>query len=114
MLTDSVGITMRHIRVRDLANLTDEKKSTGDTLINTAIASIETIFDADSVHVTDESTKDELEKFVNSLNRSQMKQIEEFIENTPKVEADVKFTCSNPECGHANEITLTGTKSFFE
>lgn len=114
MLNDTIGITMRHIRVRDLANLTDEKKSKSDLVVETVIASIASIYDENGVYPTDESSKDELLAFVNSLNRGQMKKIEEFINTTPKVELKVKFTCTNEECKHENEVTLSGVQSFFE
>lgn len=114
MLTDNVGITMRHVRVRDLASLTDEKKSRSDILIETVIASIASIFDSNGVYPTDESSKEELVTFVNSLNRAHMKQIEEFISTTPKVELQAKFKCSDKGCNHENDKTLTGVQSFFE
>lgn len=114
MLNDTVGVTMRHVRVRDLAMLADEKKSNGDIFVDTAIASIHSIFDSNGVYLTDETRKDELVNFVLSLGRSQMKHIEEFITATPKIELVVKFKCTNPECNHENEITLTGVRSFFE
>lgn len=113
MLTDTVGITMRHIRVRDLASLTDEKKNRSDIMVDTVIASIASIFDANGVYSTDESTKEELVAFVNSLNRSHMKQIEDYMSATPKIELKVKFTCTNEECKHENEVTLSGVQSFF-
>lgn len=114
MLSETVGITMRHIRVRDLANLTDEKKSRTDVMVDTVIASIDSIFDSNGVYKTDETSKDELSAFVNSLNRSHMKQIEDYISATPKIELKVKFTCTNEECKHENEVTLSGVQSFFE
>jgi hypothetical protein len=113
MLTDTVGITMRHIRVRDMGNLTDTKDQ-GDLINDTVIASIESIFDADHVYPTDTEKKEELVKFVNSLNRAQMKEIESYIANTPKVSCDVKFKCCNGECGHENKVSLTGIQSFFD
>lgn len=114
MLSETVGITMRHIRVRDLANLTDEKKSRSDVMVDTVIASIDSIFDSNGVYKTDESTKEELSAFVNSLNRSHMKQIEDYIAATPKIEIKVKFACTNEEYKHENEVTLSGVQSFFE
>lgn len=113
MLNDTVGITMRHVRVRDLASLTDERKSSADIFIDSVIASIHSIFDANGVYLTDETKKDELVNFVQSLSRSHMKEIEKFIADTPKVQLKVKFACTNEECKHENEITLTGIKSFF-
>jgi hypothetical protein len=113
MLSDTIGITMRHIRVRDLGSLTDEKKAKGDLFTDTIIASIATIFDATAVYPTDESKKEELVRFVGSLNRAQIKQIEEFIATTPKVEVVAKFKCGCEKCQADNEVKLTGIQSFF-
>lgn len=113
MLSDTVGITMRHIRVRDLGVLTNEKTNRSDLVTDTLIASIATIFDANSIHSTDDSSKEELTRFINSLSRVHMKQIEEFISATPKVECNVKFKCECADCAHENEVKLTGIQSFF-
>jgi len=75
------------------------------------MASIESIFDADTVYPSDKSTPQELTTFINSLNREQMSKIEKFIESTPKVEKDVTFSCSH--CKHENSINISGTQSFF-
>lgn len=109
LLSDNVGVIMRHVRVRDLDKLTKEQAQS-DTLINTIIASIESIYDEKNIHQTDESTHEELVEFINSLSRSHMKKIEEYIKETPKIEHTIKFKCSN---GHENEVTLSGVKSFF-
>lgn len=111
MLNDTVGIMMRYIRVRDLAQMTDEKSTSADTISTTIIASIQSIFDENGVYQTDESTKAELLSFVNSLNRAQVKEIEKFIATTPKVESVVKFECEH--CKEKNETTLSGVQSFF-
>lgn len=111
MLDDNIGIKMRHIRVRDLANITDDKKEKGEQIEETIIASIEAIYDENGVYPTDEASKSELHTFVNSLNRSQIKKIEEYIEQTPKIKLDVDFKCS--KCEHDITVTLEGVQSFF-
>lgn len=112
MLNDKVGITMRHIRVRDLASIADEKKDSSEKIIDTVIASIENIFDENGVYPTDESKKDELTAFVNSLNRKvHMKAIEDFIATTPKVSCIAEFKCKH--CEAENKIALAGLQSFF-
>lgn len=113
MLNDTIGITMRHIRVKDLGVLTD-KKGQADLVTDTVIASIASIFDAGAVYPTDEAKKDELVAFVNSLNRGHMKQIEEFIASTPKVTCDVGFVCQCDTCKHENKVKLSGIQSFFD
>lgn len=111
MLNESVGITMRHVRVKDLAGLTQEGKSNADLITDTIIASIESIFDASAVHPTDEAKREELVAFVNSLNRAQMQKIQDYIAATPKVEYKTTFCCSG--CKHSNEVVLSGIQSFF-
>jgi hypothetical protein len=114
MLTDTVGITLRYIRVKDLGMLTKDNKKTGDLITDSIIASIDTIFDDKGVYKTDDTPKNELAAFVGSLNRAQMNKIEDFIANTPRLEKTVSFKCSNAECNAENEVVLAGIKTFFE
>lgn len=111
MLTETVGVNLRHIRVKDMAQLSDDKKPQSEIINNVVMASIESIFDADNVYPSDKSTPQELTTFINSLNREQMSKIEKFIESTPKVQKDVCFSCTN--CNHDNSINVSGTQSFF-
>ena len=111
MLTDTVGINLRHIRVKDMALLADDKKPQSEIINNVVMASIESIFDADNVYPGDKSTPAELTTFINSLTRAQMSKIESFIESTPKVQKDVSFKCTS--CAHDNTINISGTQSFF-
>lgn len=111
MLTDTIGINLRHIRVKDMASLSDDTKPQSEIINNVIIASIESIFDADNVYPSEKSTPTELTTFINSLNREQMSKIESFIESTPKVQKDISFLCSH--CSHANSINISGTQSFF-
>lgn len=106
MLSDTVGITMRHIRIKDIEKIANSENQT----ISTIIASIHSIFDESSVYATDDTSYEELENFVQSLSRKHIAKIEEFISSSPKVEHTIKFTCSK---GHENEITLSGIQSFF-
>jgi len=112
MITDSVGVNMRYIRVKDMGALTDDKKSQSDLINEVVIASIESIFDADKVYPSENSSKAELIVFINSLNRSQMQKIEAFIAAVPSLKETVKFKCKG--CGHDNTLELSGTQSFFD
>ena len=111
MLTDTVGINMRYISVKDMTSLSAVQEKNNDLVTETIIASIDSIFDADKIYPTDESTREELETFINSLNRSQMSKIEKFISAIPKLQHTVKFKCS--KCDVNNDITLSGAQSFF-
>ena len=111
MITDTVGVNMHYIRVKDMGALTDDKKSQSDLINEVVIASIESIFDAEKVYPAENSTKAELITFINSLNRSQMQKIEAFIAAVPALKQNVQFKCKS--CGHDNQLELSGTQAFF-
>ena len=112
MLTSTVGINLRYIKVKDMAALSDTNKSQGELINNLIVASIESIFDETAVYPADTSSTEELQGFINSLNREQMSKIEAFISAAPKLQHSLKFTCKG--CSHDNDVTLSGLQSFFE
>lgn len=113
MLTDKIGVVLKYMSVKDMSRITTKKNSsTVEMMTDTIISCIDSIFDGDTIYAAENSSRSELEAFINSLSRSQMKLIEEFIMDIPKVKHDVKFTCVS--CKHANEISLTGAQTFFE
>lgn len=112
MLTDTVGLNMRYIQVKDMNVLMKDSSAKGEMITDLVIASITSIFDAGGVYPADQTAREEMETFINSLNRSQMKLIETFIAEAPKLTHDLEFVCSS--CKEKNKLTLTGAQSFFE
>lgn len=111
MLTDSVGVKLKWLTVDSVESLADfETAPQAEIMNDLVIASIDSIFTNDAVYPANQSTKEELTAFIESLNRGQMEKIEEFIANTPKLQHEVKFKC---KCGCENAETLQGLKSFF-
>jgi len=111
MLTDTVGVTMQYLKVRDIKAV-NESKSQTETIMDTIIAMINTIFDQNGVYKKSDSTQEELLTFINSLSRSQIEKIEKFIIDSPKLMHELDFSCI--KCKHTNKVTLAGTQSFFE
>lgn len=103
-LTDEVGIILRPIRVKDLDKVEND-------VTESIIASIESIYDAENVYPTDEANRKELVQFVDSLNHTHLESIQKYIENQPKLEHTLKYTCVF--CGHENEHTISGLSDFF-
>jgi hypothetical protein len=112
MLTDNVGVTLKYLSIGNLSKLNTNKKHQADTIIDTIVAMIETIFDEKGVYKASDSSQSELVTFVSSLNRQQMSKIEHYINNLPKLQHNIDFTCIS--CKHNNSIVLSGTQSFFE
>ena len=112
LLTSSVGVNMRYIKTKDISKLSDVSKSEGDLITDIIIASIESIFDESKIYLTDDTPTEELVTFVNSLNREQLGKLQNFIENSPKLQKNIEFKCIS--CKHDNNTTLSGIQSFFE
>lgn len=111
-LTDTIGVNMKYISVKDLTSIASRKNSTQTELLtDTVIACIDSIYDDKTIYPKDNSTYAELESFINSLNRSQMQKIESFVESMPKVQHVVNFKCKS--CGADHALTLSGVESFF-
>ena len=72
---------------------------------------IDIIFDKEESWAASDCTKKELISWLDGLNSSQFKKIEEFFATMPKLSHT--FTVKNPETGVESEVVLEGLQSFF-
>tara|TARA_Y100001970_G_scaffold245427_1_gene312460 strand:+ start:913 stop:1632 length:720 start_codon:yes stop_codon:yes gene_type:complete len=72
---------------------------------------IEQVYSEEESFAAVDCTKKELSQFIEQLNSSQFKKIEQFFETMPKLSHKVKVI--NPNTGVENEIVLEGLQSFF-
>ena len=72
---------------------------------------IDMIYDDDESWDASESTKEELDEFIDQLNTKQFQQVEEFFRTMPKLSHKLKVT--NPQTGVESEVILEGLASFF-
>jgi len=79
--------------------------------LNMISSCIEIVYDEEESWDASDSTKQELEEFVEQLNSKQFKAIEKFFETMPKLSHKVKVT--NPTTEVESEVVLEGLASFF-
>ena len=72
---------------------------------------IDKIYNEEEVWVAADCTKKEVTEFLESMNSSQFKKIEEFFTSMPKLSHTIKVT--NPNTKVENEVVLEGLASFF-
>ena len=109
MLTDTVGIIPRYISASIMnVNVSDNANDMFSLYIRSVI---ESIFDENDVYPISNTSREELDEFIDSLNREQMSKIEAVINNAPKLEKEVKFKCI--KCKKDNTYVLSGAESFF-
>ena len=83
-------ITLKYLSVSDIDKLNLSSKKQADTIIETVIAMIETVFDDKGVYAAAQTSHAEMVTFISSLNRSQMSKIEDYINNPD--DSNLNFT----------------------
>jgi hypothetical protein len=69
------------------------------------------VYEGDKIHAAGDYTKDELDKFLESLDNKAFKKINDFFDTMPKLKQDVEI--ENPKTKVKTTITLQGLQDFF-
>lgn len=114
LLTDKVGVNLAWPKISDVETIeTKDNTPKMESAMQVVVSCIESIFDDKKIYPSNEQTPEELLTFVESLNQAQFAKIQQFIEEMPKLQKEVKFKCAHKECAHENNLMLTGIQSFF-
>ena len=106
-----IGVEMRFPSMDMLENLNFEKLDSIEGIMDLIILCIDSIFDKDNRYDTADSTKEELENFVDGLSGEQFKKIQLFFTNVPAVYYKTNYACE--KCGTDNILELKGLNNFF-
>ena len=82
-----------------------------DDTFDLVCSCIEQVFNEEESWAASDCTKKELHEFLEQLDSSQFKKIEQFFETMPKLSHTLKVT--NPNTKVVNKITLEGLNAFF-
>jgi lipopolysaccharide biosynthesis regulator YciM len=74
-------------------------------------ASIEQVYDEDTVYHMKDSTRDEIIEFVDNLQQKDLENIRKFFDTMPKIEKKIEYKCK--KCDYQESIVLEGVQSFF-
>ena len=108
--SDTIGITVKHPAVDDVANLKEDAE-TMEGVMELMAKSVITIFDEDNVYNAEDEGLAEVIKFLENLNSAQFKKITDYYSNIPTVRSDLDFKCKS--CGEENKLELKGIQNFF-
>jgi hypothetical protein len=107
-LTEQLGIVMKYPNF----NILEKFENYNDSDVFRLIADcIDYIYDADQMYLAKDSTKEELIDFIENLQQSDFKKIENFFQTMPKFEEKLHFKCS--KCNYEEDINVQGVQSFF-
>ena len=92
-------------------NFESNEKSEVRNTLDMITSCMDVIFNEEESWNASESTKKELEDFIDQLNTKQFKQIEDFFSTMPKLTHSVKV--KNPNTGVESSVILEGLAAFF-
>lgn len=111
MLTDQIGVIMKYPNSNDVMKSVDSKKTETENTYAVVTACLDKIFDTENVYEVSTQSKEEVQAFIESLNKQQFDKIKNFFQNLPRLKHDVDFNCK--KCNHSNHIEVEGLENFF-
>jgi len=109
-LTDNIMIKLGYPKFSALDSVKDSKSST-DIAFEMIVNSVEHIFDGEQFYYANETSKEELIEFIESLNQEQFSRIEDFFDNLPVLNKRIEMDCK--KCGFHHTIEVEGLENFF-
>ena len=112
-LDDQYSMKLKYPSLNEFidTNFESSEESDVNKSLNMITNCIEMIYDKEESWDASDSTKQELEEFIEQLNSKQFKTIEKFFETMPKLSHKLKVT--NPTTEVESEVVLEGLASFF-
>ena len=114
-LDDSLSLKLKYPSMEQFVSTNfesaEESGSEIKTTLDMIISCIDTIFNEEESWPASESTKKELEEFLDQLNTKQFKMIEDFFATMPKLTHTLKV--KNPKTNVESTVKLEGLASFF-
>ena len=111
-ISDKIGIKMKFPEIDAIQkhSSVDGEMKAAD-IFKLIIDCIDYIWDGDEIFKAKDSTKKELNEFLESLSSGQFNKIKEFFESMPRLSHDVDWVC--PKCEKSKTLTLMGIDAFF-
>ena len=108
-LTENLGVCLKYPTFEMVKKYEDMDEN--QVLTHVLVDCIEYIFDKDQIYYAKDSTKQEIEEFIDSMQQKDLEKFKDFFDKMPEIKKDVKFKC--PKCNYEEEITIKGMQNFF-
>ena len=113
-IDDNLSMKMRYPSMDQFIESNFDTSTQGDdikTTLDMIISCIDTIYTEEESWSGADSSKKELQEFIEQLNSKQFKAIENFFTTMPKLSHKIKV--KNPNTGVESEVLLEGLAAFF-
>jgi DNA-directed RNA polymerase subunit M/transcription elongation factor TFIIS len=109
LLNDKIGISLKYPTFEMVQKY--EQMDENDIMVNILIDCIDYLYDDQQVYYSKDSSRKELEEFVDSMQQKDLEKIRVFFDTMPEIKKDVHFHC--PKCGYEEEMVIKGLQNFF-
>ena len=111
-ITDDIGMKLKFPQIETVQKYAGEGEDIkSENVFKLIIECIDYIWDGEEIFKAKDSTKKELNDFIESLNTEQFNKIREFFESMPRLRHEITWTCS--KCDKTAPLVLEGIDSFF-
>ncbi len=108
-ITDKIGVSLRYPTFDMMQKY--ESLPEDDLMLQILVDCIEFIYDENQIYYAKDSTRKELEDFIDSLQQKDLEKFRDFFETLPEVKKDIHFKCG--KCGYEEDIIVKGIQNFF-
>lgn len=108
-ITENLGICFRYPTFDMIQKY--EKLNENEVMIRILVDCIDYIYDKEQIYYSKDSSRQELDEFVDSLQQKDLEKFKEFFDTMPEIKKDVHFKC--PKCSYEENIEIKGLQSFF-
>ena len=108
-ITENLGIMLKYPTFEMIQKY--EGMEENDLMTNVLVDCIDYIYDKEQMYYAKDTTREELNEFVDNLQQKDLEKIKLFFDTIPEVKKDVTFEC--PKCKYKEEIAIKGIQNFF-
>lgn len=108
-ITENLGICFKYPTFEMMQKYDDMTES--EIMLSVVTDCIDYIYDKEQIYYAKDSTKEELQEFIDNLQQKDIEKFERFFDTMPEIKKDVHFKCG--KCGYEEDITLKGMQNFF-
>lgn len=112
-LEGGIGVVMKYPELSIVNKVQDDEKNI-DSIFNVIVDCIDYIYDSENTYKMKDVGREEMNKFIESMNDEQFEKIQEFFNTMPKLRKEIAYDCGNSECDNKEPIVLEGLDSFLE
>jgi hypothetical protein len=107
----NIGMTMKYPTIDTVDPALNVKGMKTNQLFDMIIKCIHEVYEGETVHKGSDYSKEDMNKFIDSLTSDHFAKIHNFFNTMPRLQHEVKVT--NPKTKVESKVMLTGLQSFF-